>query len=166
MPTERKRLTLLPDLESLAVCGRDIRPDEGGSWSDATQQVNGVIRRHALLIERAAAELKPVLTRAEWNLIADVNNGCADLWDYSGSDLPALVGITANVDDGDRLEGAGEKWDVDVPALLRKLASLTPTHGEAIADAVRWFWDHSAEIDHQKDEWWSPAFRRAAVAAE
>lgn len=166
MPTERKRLTFLPDLDALAVCGRDIRPDEGGRWSSPTDQVNGMIRRHALLIDRAARELDAVLTRAEWNLIADVNNGCADLWDYSGSGLPYLTGIAANVEDGDRLDGVGGKWAVDVPALLAKLRALTPTHGEAIADAVRWFWDHPQEIDHTRDEWWTPAFRRKAVREE
>lgn len=165
MPTERKRLTLIPDVESLAVCGRDIRPGEGGKWSDATQQVNGVIRRHALLIEQAGRELAAVLTRGEWNLIADVNNGTADLWDYSGSDMPAMSMIAANVEDGHRLDGAGEKWGVDVPGLLAKLRALTPTHGEAIADAVRWFWDHDG-IDHTAAEWWHPAFRRRAAKDE
>jgi hypothetical protein len=67
------------------------------------------------------------------------------------------------VEDGDRLEGAGEKWTVDVPGLLAKLDALTPLHGEAIADAVRWFWSHSEEIDHTKDHWWLPAFRRKAI---
>ena len=166
MPTERKRLTFIPDVASLAVCGRDIRPDEGGKWSDASQQVNGVLRRHAMLIEQAARELDAVLSPKEWNLIADVNNGCADLWDYSGSSLPMLAGITANVEDGDMLNKAGEAWGVDAKALVRKLRKLSPLHGEAIADAVRWFWDHPDGVDPTKDPWWLPAFRRQAIAAE
>lgn len=166
MPTEKKRLTFIPDIASLAVCGRDIRPDEGGKWSDASQQVNGVLRRHAMLVEQAARELDAVLAREEWNLIADVNNGSANLWDYCESQLPLLAGITANVEDGDALEKAGEKWGVDAKALVRKLKKLSPLHGEAIADAVRWFWDHPDGIDFAADPWWLPAFRRKAIASE
>lgn len=162
VPTERKRLTLIPDLDALAVLGRDIRPDEEGRWQDATTAVNGALKRYALLSEQANRELDAVLTRAEWNLIADVNNGCADLYDYAATDCPALVMIRANVVDGDRLEGAGKKWGVDVPGLVAKLDALTPLHGEAIADAVRWFWSHP-DLDHAKDHWWLAAFRRRAV---
>ena len=163
MPSEKKKVTLIPDHDALAVCGRDIRPGESGRWSDASQQITGLIRRHALLTEQAPRELDAVLSADEWNLIADVNNGCADLWDYSESSIPYLSGIAANVEDGDRLDGTGAKWGVDVPELLRRLAALARVHGEAIADAVRWFWDRPEAIAHTVDHWWLPAFRRKAV---
>lgn len=151
MPTEQKRLTAIPDADALAVLGYDTTED------GQTACVVGPARRLARLVEQATAELAAVLDRAEWNAIADVMNGCADLYDYAGSDVPALLMVRMNLQDS---PGLGEKWGVDVPALCRRLEALTPTHGEAILCAVRWAWRNCDEWDHTKDDWWAPAFRK------
>jgi hypothetical protein len=70
-----------------------------------------------------------------------------------------LLMAWANVQDS---EGLGEKWGIDRKELVAKLQSLAPHHGEAILCAVRWFWSNCSTVDHQRDEWWSPEFRRAA----
>jgi hypothetical protein len=113
----------------------------------------GPAQRLARLIERAARDIP--LVREEWNAVADVLNGCADLYDYADSSVPPLLMITANLQDS---PGLGEKWEIDVPGLCRKLNKLSPVQGEAILAAVRWFWRHT-DTDHTTDEWWTPKHR-------
>lgn len=144
------RLTAIPDLDALSVLGYDTVED------GQTACVTGPARRLARLVEQATAELSAVLDRAEWNSIADVMNGCADLYDYTDSDVPALLMVRANLQDSPEV---AHKWKIDVPGLCRKLESLTPTHGEAILCAVRWFW-RNCDADHKRDSWWEPAYRR------
>jgi hypothetical protein len=153
MPTEHKRLTFIPDAEALAVLGYSIEED------GATLCGVGPARRLARLIERASRELDAVLVRAEWNAIADVMNGCADLYDYAESDVPALVMLRYNLTDS---PGIDKKWKFKLPDLIGKLDALNDTHGEAILCAVRWAWRHCDDWDHTKDEWWKPAFRKPA----
>lgn len=152
MPTERKRITLIPDTDALTTLGYSLEED-----GDTLCGV-GPARRLAKLVERASRELNAVLTRREWNAIADVMNGCADLYDYAESDIPALLMVRANLQDS---PGIDAKWKIDLAELLRKLESLTETHGEAILCAVRWFWRQcEQQIDYTKAEWWTPKFRR------
>lgn len=154
MPSDPKlRITGIPDRDALTVLGYDL--DEDGQ----TLCITGPQRRLAQLVERAARDIP--LSRAEWNAVADVMNGCADLYDYAESSVPAPLMVAANLEDS---PGIGVKWGVDVKALLRKLQRLTPTHGESILAAVRWAWRHVDAWDQAKDEWWTPAFRRQAQA--
>lgn len=154
MPTKKGRLTFIPDPDALAVLGYSVEED------GATLCGVGPARRLARLVERAARELDAALSRAEWNAIADVMNGCADLYDYADTGVPALLMLRANLQDS---PGIDRKWKFRIPDLLAKLDALTETHGEAILCAVRWAWRHVEAWDHSEDEWWQPAFRRAAV---
>ena len=156
MPTDRDRVTAIPDLEALAVLGYD--PDEDGQ----SACVRGPARRLARLVEAAAADLEAALSRAEWNAVTDVMNGCADLYDYADTGVPALLMVRANLQDSPEV---GEKWEIDVADLCRRLEALTPLHGEAILCAVRWAWRHCDAWDHQADDYWRPAFRRAHAQA-
>lgn len=157
MPTEQRRVTGIPDHAALAVLGYDL--DEDGQ----TGVIVGPARRLARLVEGAARELDAVLNRAEWNAIADVLNGCADLYDYADTDIPAILLVRSNLADSPEL---GAKWQVDVPDLCRRLEALTPLHGEAILCAVRWAWRHCKAWDHTHASWWEPAFRRLRCTAE
>ena len=160
MATEKRRITAIPDLDALAVLGYTL--DEDG----ATLCAVGPAQRLARLVERASRELEAVLDRGEWNAIADVMNGCADLFDYAESTVPALTLLVANLRDGDLLNGLGRKWSVDVPDMSRRLEALTPTHGEAILCAVRWAWRHTEAWDQDRDPWWRPSFRRDHAARD
>lgn len=167
-PTKRvmpKRVMLIPDGDALKVLGRDIgpRPNETtgeSEWREPTAAINGALAEYAYLIDRAAGELAAVLNRAEWNALADVLNGCADLHDYGTTPMNPLVLIVAELHDGDRYNGIGAKWGIDVPDLCGRLAALTPLHGYAVHAAVRWLWTHSDAIDHTTAEWWAVGFRR------
>lgn len=152
MPTELRRVMV-------SIRDESVAPTIGVKELNGLS-VAGALLRYSQLVERGAAELRPVLSRAEWNAIADANNGCADIHDYiDGPMLSALGLILANVQDS---IGLGEKWSIDAKELCAKLSELAPHHGEAILAAVRWFWEHCEEgqIDHTEDEWWTPNFRR------
>lgn len=179
MPTENRRigLTLSPALvKSLKVLGLspDLNPNDGVP-ADGAIQITAALVRYADAIDRAGRELNQVLERAEWNLMADVLNGCADLWEYSESPpMYSLSMIRAEVEDGHRLDGLGYKWfgendrkasDVKLKALLVKLGKLNAIQGDAIMAAVRHFWRHAGDdIDHTEVAWWTPEFRVGAEA--
>lgn len=152
MPTDKRRITIIPDAGALAVLGYDLAD------APITEAVTTACRTAARLVAGATRELEAVLSRAEWNAIADVMNGTADLYDYAGLHAPALMMVAANLLDS---PGIGKKWKVDVGELVAKVNALTPTHGEAILAAVRWFWGHPDRIDHAKDEWWKAGGRVA-----
>lgn len=156
MPTIKRRVTIIPDDEALAVMGYDLNLDR----TVITEAINGSCRAAARLIAQAGRELEGVISRAEWNAIADAMNGSAELYDYGRVHTPALQMITANLEDS---LGIGKKWKFDVADLCRRLDALTPTHGEAILAAVRWFWQHCQAINHRTDEWWRSAFRLVSV---
>jgi hypothetical protein len=163
MPTKKKRLTFIPDLEALAVCGRDIQPDEEERWATGSESVNGVLRRHAMLIEEAGREVADMFTRGEWNMMADALHPYAGLDDGPFSAHPAGELIASNVEDSADLDGTDKKWKVNAKKLVDKIHALTPLQAEAVSDAIRWFSDHCEGIKNDRDEWWLPAFRRKAV---
>jgi hypothetical protein len=172
MPPEYRRigLALAPSLvRSMRILGLTPAVDaRDGVPADGATQVTSALARYADSVERAGRELCLVLDAQEWNLIADVMNGCADLWDYTESPMPILPLIRANVEDGHALDGAGYKWfgdddrkgsDRRVRALSEKLRKLTPVQGDALAAAVRHFRRNCGDIDHLEARWWTPEFR-------
>jgi hypothetical protein len=150
----------------------EAKPDDGVPADGATQ-VTSALSRYADSIERASRELDRVLVRAEWNYLADVMNGCADLWDWSESPIPSLSLIRANAEDAHRLDRTGDKWfgeeldtgsgDKAAKAFFAKLAKLEPIHGDTILASVRWFWRHHIAIDHSEDFWWTIEFRTRKI---
>lgn len=159
MPTEKRRLFLtILDPDVVRTLGLEpAAPDQFGA-----AQAWGALARYAGLLNRAGRELEQVLDHQEWRYLADALNGCADLWDYDGPPIPGLTLILAEAADAHLLNRAGDRrFDSDpdgrVTALIGKLQSLTPTHGDAILAAVRWFWGHT-ELGADS-EWWRVAAR-------
>jgi hypothetical protein len=126
-------------------------------------QIAGALTRYANAIGEARRSLGRKFDRAEWNIMADVMNGCLDLQDYSESVLSMKLMVAANVEDGHRLNGAGHSHfdgdadavDARVVALLKKIQGLTTIEADAIGVAIREFWAHPG-IDHLTEEWWLP----------
>jgi hypothetical protein len=177
MPSENRRigLTLTEGLErSLKILG--LTPDadpEAGVPVPGAIQIVGALARYADAIDHAGRELDKVFSRQEWNYLADVLNGCADVWEWSESPaMPSIAWIAANAEDAHSLDRAGDKWfgeelepgsgDKATKAMLAKLRGLAPIQGDAILAAIRFFWSHT-EIDHSKAKWWLPQFRLRAV---
>lgn len=78
------------------------------------------------------------LTRAEVCAFCDANNGamfCENSWH----------GMAANVFDGDRLNGLGEKWEIDAKALADRIHRADVSTKFALAFACCQFWRMSNE---------------------
>lgn len=92
--------------------------------------------RIALLLHRYRTLLRdaaPELTRGEWCAICDALNGT--LLDATGVDL-----LWAEVAEAERWDRLGEKWEIDVQALVARLREL-PTAGKyAVREVVESFW--------------------------
>lgn len=139
----------------------------GGQFMSAEQG----LRCWAEVIAGASAENDNLFTRAEWNLIADANNGCSPVMTLAGEDMRLSMPTTllwANVADDIKLNGGDKKWKVkDARGLVDRLRGLDFVHAWAVVLAVQWFWEHAqCAIDHQADEWWTVDFRRAHRCAE
>lgn len=163
MATEKKRiLVTVHDEWPYRVLG--IEPS---SYPIAT-----ALSQYARAIEDATASVSQVLGRQEWNYLADVLNGCGDI--YAESGLSARLVLTAEAEDAHRLNRTGDKWfapddpavvvegespDERVAALLLTLRGLSEIEAQAVLLAVRHFWERSEEIDHTVDEWWGIAHR-------
>jgi hypothetical protein len=175
-------LAVSPNLaQSMRVLGLAPEADpENHTPADGATQITAALGHYADAVERANAELDQVLSRAEWNMMADVLGGCANLWDFTESSMSALFFIRAEVEDAQRLDGAGDKWfgeelergsgDKAVKALLKKLAAMSYIHGDAIMAAIRHFWRYSRTIDHSRDIWWTvdcraPRERKGSIHA-
>ncbi|MHB8397392.1 MAG: hypothetical protein ACYDCI_00435 [Candidatus Limnocylindrales bacterium] len=168
----RIMLTQSPPLErSLRTLGLDpdIERDGLGRGLGAPQIV-GIIARYADAIERASRELDRLISRNEWLLLADILNGFDDRSDWSFSPFNSIQLLVGQVQDGQHLDGAGDKWladggkprsgDAATAKLVAKLRECSPIHGDAILAAVRWFWAHSDTVDAAEDRWWVVDFRR------
>lgn len=110
--------------------------------------------RFAALVAEGARTADRLLSRDEWNLLADALNGF--LW---APPLPAGAILAPEVASAIESGRLGEKWSVDGAALVAKLRQLDPAAAEAVAVAVRWFWSNHETIDPDKAPWWTVAFR-------
>jgi len=73
-------------------------------------------------------------------LVVDVLNG-------SIHDANTAHMLWAGVEDGIRLDGLAEKWDVDGPALVEKLRALNDIQSMALIDVAERFWEKCSEGD-------------------
>jgi hypothetical protein len=167
MPTEKRRIAFtLREPGPLNVLGLDPDLEEGQCGAI---QVWAALWRLAAVIEEGAATVEKKLDRADWNLLADVMNGTADLFDHAERPVGSTAGgILANVEDGHALDGVGHKWypegqaNARVRQLARVLKGCSRAEAEAIHAALRWSWTHTGPehpIDHHADDWWTVAFR-------
>ncbi len=147
----RKTLTVYPSPRVLAVLGT------------GAPTLNQALECWAITIARATAENASLLSRPEWNYLADCGNGT--IWD-PGFQEPGRL-LAAQVEDAARLDGLGEKWlerPSDVTALAEKLAGLSYSEAWGVIVAVEFFWENCDRIALSKDEWWTTTFR-ANIAA-
>lgn len=116
-------------------------------------------------IAAATADNAATFTRAEWNYLADVNNGCSPVLFHDVGN--PVTHIWANAYDGHKLDRIGLKWfaeegadpgaDQAVAELVEKLQQLDTIHGWAMLICLQWFWDHCQTLDNNADEWWNIA---------
>ena len=138
----------------------------GATKGDYGPCLNLAIEAFGGLIARATVDNEQVFTRAEWNLIADANNGTLFL-----ADMDANSQLWTNVADGHRLNALGDKWlgegaDEQVASVIRQLREMDSVHAWAVVWAVRVFWRHCQDIDHESHEWWTLRYRRERLKSE
>ena len=101
-----------------------------GHDDNRSRRINSVAERYAYVVARDC----PALPEAAWCAI------CEALMGDSG------VGVHlawAELDSADRLSGLGDKWDVDIAALVKMLRDGTAGQQVAVAEVVQRFWRHT-----------------------
>ena len=101
------------------------------------------LRRYYEALRHARATLRTVFKANEVALILDVLNG-------PRLDDPYHVAwITAEIEDGIRLNRLDEKWQVNGAALLDILAGLSYVEKCALADAAERWWTRVSRGEHE-----------------
>ncbi|MCB0132562.1 MAG: hypothetical protein KDD78_16990, partial [Caldilineaceae bacterium] len=83
----------------------------------------------------ARREMRPHFSDQECGLILDATNGTMFSEPFS------ISLIHAGIEDAIRYEKLGDKWGVDGPALVEKLAGLTYIQKLALVDAINVWWN-------------------------
>ena len=109
---------------------------------DFTSRLEELIQASSVLLEMTKWELKDVFTINEACLIVDTTNSLLYGPQYSPKSSLAL-----SVSDGDIYENLGEKWDVDISALLLKIGALTNYQCHVVFLLCNQFWS----IDFSKE---------------
>ncbi len=127
MPVSKFSISLFSD----AVA--EIEKREG----DRSSIVNTSLERYFAILSRARRRLADLLSDQEMGLILDVLNGTLF------SDTISLQLVYGEIEDS-LPDGYAEKWEVDGPALVEKLRTLTYPENVALVDAVERWWSRVA----------------------
>jgi hypothetical protein len=115
----------------------------GGLFQTEAAVAKRDLDRYYILLASGQQEVQELgLTMGEAMAICDVLNGAIIMTGEDGFGMPLdpMTHIAMELHDGDRLNGLGEKWAVDVSRLITRLRTLTPLGGVALLDAVERFW--------------------------
>ena len=107
-----------------------------GHDDNRSGRINTVAERYAYIVSRDC----PALPEAAWCALCDALNG---YW-LKGSDSDSGVRLAwAEIEDADRLNGLGDKWDIDARALAKMLRNCSAGQQVAVAEVVQRFWRHT-----------------------
>ena len=98
-------------------------------------KIQEIIRDYSLLLDRAQKGFKGTFTEAELNFLRDSLNGAILMPELAYQ--PSLILM---VEDSDRLDGYGAKWQIDVPALVEKIKALSEFECYALSKAIDAWW--------------------------
>lgn len=105
----------------------------GEPWS-LSGRINSIVIRYGGIIDRDC----PEFAEPEWSAMMDVLNGVHMMAEHTDTD-PARY-IWAEIMDGDRLNGLGEKWEIDAEALARRVRDLPYSGQVCIVEVASRFW--------------------------
>lgn len=91
-------------------------------------------------------ELKGMFTPNEWKYMADSLNGTMITVEFRCN--PSA--LNASIEDSDRCDGMGAKWEVNVPELISKVKKLTGAQTDAVFTRISEFWYGE---DKDMEEW-------------
>lgn len=98
-------------------------------------KVQEIIRDYSLILDRAQKGLRGQFTEAELNFLRDSLNGTVLMPELAYQ--PSLILM---IEDSDKLDGYGDKWAVDVPALVAKVKGLSEFECYALSKAIDAWW--------------------------
>ena len=107
---------------------------DDGNFSGALAE--GLSRYYEML-RRERVILRAMFSEDECGLLLDVGNGTA----WHAWSVPLLA---ASVEDS-APDGYAQKWGVDLPALVAKLAGLSYAQNCALVDAIERWWASAAD---------------------
>ncbi len=135
MKTQRLSITI-PTHTLAHVEARQARSGEEQSY-DRSATIAKSLDRYFYALAAARRGLRERFSAGEQGLLLDVANGCL----FSS---PSAIGFIEHEVAGALVDGAAEKWQVDGPALVEKLAALTYAEKLSLIDAAERWWNRSA----------------------
>ena len=129
---QAQRLSITMPAHTLEhVSARQARPGEEQSY-DRSATIAKSLDRYFYAIAAARRGLRSRFSKSELGLILDVANGTLFA-------SPCAIGFLEHEVAAALADGGEERWHVDGPALLKKLAALTYCEKLALVDSVeRW----------------------------
>lgn len=124
-------------LPAAMVAELDARDDERSGI------ISRIIGRYVQALAETRRGLRLALSASEVGMIMDVLNGTASFEAWSPSYLPQEISDSL-------ADGTAEKWGVDGPALVSRLAAMTYVEKLALVDAAERFW-HAVSSDQNPD---------------
>lgn len=107
-----------------------------GNFSSA---LNQSVERYEEILKQARTNLLALLSEKEMALIIDVLNGTLF------SEPVSIHMVYGEVEDGVRMEGLDQKWEIDGPALIEKVHNLGYPEKVALVDAAERWWKSTGD---------------------
>ena len=143
MKTQRLSITI-PTHTLAHVEARQARAGEEQSY-DRSSVIARSLDRYFYAIAAARRGLRSRFSEEEQGLILDVANGALFA-------SPCAIGFLEHEVAAAITDGLAEKWQVDGPALVGKLAALTYCEKLAIVDAAERWWNRAARGEQPAPE--------------
>ena len=152
MKTQRLSITM-PSHTLAQVTARQARPGEEQS-TDRSSVIARSLDRYFYALAAARRGLRSRFSEEEQGLLLDVASGHAKhaLPDGCLFSSPCAVGFIEHEVAAGIADGLAEKWHVDGPALLKKLAALTYAEKLALIDAAERWWHRAARGEQPAPE--------------
>ena len=143
MKTQRLSITI-PAHTLAHVEARQARQGEEQSY-DRSAVIARSLDRYFYALAAARRGLRERFSAGEQGLLLDVANGALFA-------SPSAVGFIEHVVAAGIVDGLAEKWHVDGPALVGKLAALTYAEKLALIDAAERWWNRAARGEQPAPE--------------
>ena len=143
MKTQRLSITM-PSHTLAHVEARQANPQDEQS-TDRSAVIARSLDRYFYALAAARRGLRSRFSEEEQGLLLDVANDCP----FSS---PCAVGFIEHEVAAGIADGLAEKWHVDGPALLKKLAALTYAEKLALIDAAERWWHRAARGEQPAPE--------------
>ncbi len=114
-------------------------PSRNPEFSTRVQEMIACLH-HAM--QRTEQEVDKLFSESEWNYLRDMLNST-----LLTPDLPYRVVLPAQVEDANKYEGLGAKWNVNAQALADKLSNLPEFTCFVIAKQVEKWWQNVSNAD-------------------